>query len=80
MTKHALKQIEEQNFRELKQKVAADEKAGILDENAKGIGKALEELGVWEQSKLKASNTAGPLPGRLTVPGPWLHCMGVVEA
>ena len=45
MTKQELKSIEQQNFKELKQKVAAWEKAGIIDQIAAKIYEKLENLG-----------------------------------
>ena len=64
MTRQELKRLEEQSFRQFKQKIAAWEKAGVIDQIAAKIDEALEKMDVDElrQRKQKPSNTAVPLP------------------
>lgn len=48
MTKQELKSIEQRNFKELKQKVAAWEKVGIVDQIAARIDEELPTLDVLQ--------------------------------
>ena len=64
MTRQELKSLEEEAFRQFKQKVAAWDTAGVIDQVAAKIDEALEEMDLDElkDRKQKALNTAVPLP------------------